>query len=198
MDRGRKILKIHKEVVALKKSPLYKYRTRNKYLPVIGEGSLDASIIFIGEAPGENEAKTGKPFHGRSGKMLDELLTSIKMDRQKVYITNLVNDRPHDNRDPSPKEIALYGTFLERQIEIIKPKVIATLGRHSMKYIFEKFSLNSEIQVISKVHGKTYKILASWGEVIIIALYHPAVALYNGSMKSVLKDDFKVLKRHIK
>jgi DNA polymerase len=153
--------------------------------------------MFVGEAPGENEAKTAKPFCGRSGKLLDELLASIGMDRKSVYVTNLVKDRPPGNRDPEPNEISLYGTFLERQIDILKPKVIATLGRHSMKYIFEKYGLALDLNVVSKIHGKEFKATTPHGEVTVVALYHPAVALYNGSMKGVLLEDFKVLKKYI-
>ncbi len=189
--------KIRAEITGLSKSSLYKYRTENKYFPVIGEGSIDSHIMFIGEAPGETEAKTGKPFCGRSGKLLDELLASIGMDRAKVYVTNLVKDRPQDNRDPSPDEIALYGPYLDRQIEIIQPKIIATLGRHSMKYIFEHYGLGSLLAPVSEIHGKEFNTRASYGTLTVVALYHPAVALYNGSMKPVLVEDFKVLKKYI-
>lgn len=196
MSNSDEFKKIAQEILELTESPLYDYRIENKYIPVMGEGSHDAHLMFVGEAPGETEAKTGKPFCGRSGKMLDELLASIKMDRTKVYVTNLVNDRPPGNRDPEPNEIKLYGPFLERQIEVMKPKVIATLGRHSMKYIFEKYGLGSELQVISKIHGKEFKAKTSYGEVAVVALYHPAVALYNGSKKGELLKDFKVLNKY--
>jgi uracil-DNA glycosylase len=189
--------KIKDEILSLADSPLYAYRVENKYFPVIGEGSHDANLMFVGEAPGENEAKTAKPFCGRSGKLLDELLASIGMDRKTVYVTNLVKDRPPENRDPLPSEIELYGPFLDRQIEILKPKVIATLGRHSMKYLFERFGLGAELQPISKIHGKEFKGKTSYGEVTLVALYHPAVALYNGSMKAQLLEDFKCLKKYI-
>lgn len=195
-SRTDQMKKIRDEVLALKESPLYGYRTENKYFPVIGEGSHDAHIMFVGEAPGETEAKTAKPFCGRSGKLLDDLLASIGMDRAKVYVTNLVKDRPPGNRDPEPAEIALYATYLDRQIEILQPKVIATLGRHSMKYLFEKFGLGDVLQSVSKIHGESFKVKAPYGEVTIVALYHPAVALYNGSMKGVLLEDFKILKKY--
>ena len=181
----------------LTQSPLFIYRTENNYFPVIGEGSHEAHLMFVGEAPGETEAKTGKPFCGRSGKLLDELLASIGMDRKTVYVTNLVKDRPPGNRDPEPSEIELYGPYLLKQIEIMKPRVIATLGRHSMKYIFEHFGIASQLQTVSKIHGKEFKGAASYGEVMIVALYHPAVALYNGSMKVQLLSDFQVLKKYI-
>ncbi len=185
------------EIEAFEGSPLYSYRKENGYLPVIGEGSPGAHLMFVGEAPGETEAKTGKPFCGRSGKLLDELLASIGMDRTKVYVTNLVKDRPQDNRDPSPEEIALYGPFLERQIKIMKPRVIACLGRLSMKYVFERYGLGAELQPISKIHGKEFEGQAPYGPVTVVALYHPAVALYNGGMKGQLLEDFKLLKKYI-
>ncbi len=193
----KELEKIRDEILGLKESPLYAFRVKNNYFPVIGEGNHQSHIMFVGEAPGETEAKTAKPFCGRSGKLLDELLLSIKMDRTAVYVTNLVKDRPQDNRDPSPEEIALYGPFLERQIEIIKPRVIACLGRLSMKYIFEKYGLGAELRPISKIHGKEFKGTAPYGTVTVIALYHPAAALYNGGMKPVLIEDFKTLKKYI-
>jgi uracil-DNA glycosylase len=197
MSNSDELQKICEEISSLQASPLYKYRIENGYLPVIGEGDHESRVMFVGEAPGETEAKSGKPFCGRAGKMLDELLVSIGMDRKSVYVTNLVKDRPPENRDPEPKEIELYGPYLDRQIEIIKPKVIATLGRHSMKYIFERYGLASELQVISKIHGKEFRGVAPYGEVAVVALYHPAAALYNGGMRGQLKEDFKALKKHI-
>lgn len=196
MSKHDEMKQIRDELLNLTNSPLYTYRTENKYFPVVGEGSHDAHIVFIGEAPGETEAKTARPFCGRSGKMLDELLASIGLDRQSVYITNLVKDRPPGNRDPEPAEITLYASFLDRQIDIIQPKVIGLLGRYSMKYIFEKFGLATVLQPISKLHGQVFSAEASYGPITIIAFYHPAAALYNGSMKPVLMDDFKILKKY--
>lgn len=190
--------KIENELLNFKKSPLYKYRTKNNFLPVIGEGSFNAKIVFIGEAPGKNEAKTGKPFCGASGKILDELLSHIKLERKNVYITNIVKDRPEDNRDPKPKEIELYAPFLDKQLQIIKPKIIATLGRFSMEYIMKKFGLDESLNSISKIHGKSFKTKTKWGEVFVIPLYHPAVAVYNRNKLSLLKKDFKVLNGKIK
>lgn len=188
---------IEKELKNLKRSPLYTYRTENNYTPVIGEGSQSAHIMFVGEAPGKTEAETGKPFCGRSGKMLDELLASIGMDRTTVYVTNLVKDRPQDNRDPSQDEIALYGPLLARQISLIQPHIVVALGRLSMKYLFETYGLAEHLAPISKIHGTEFKGTTSYGTVTVVALYHPAFALYNGSMKPVLKKDFKILKKYI-
>jgi DNA polymerase len=180
---------IHDELVALK-CPLADERRANKVFPVIGEGSHMAKIMFIGEAPGKNEAATGKPFCGASGKFLSELLTSIGIMREDVYITNIVKDRPTDNRDPSLEEIAQYGPFLDKQIEIIQPKAIVTLGRFSMQYIMNKLGLELELGPISKIHGKVFYVRKT----AVIPLYHPAAALYNGGMRGTLAEDFKVIK----
>lgn len=186
--------KIRDEVVALKNSPLYKFRIENKNLPVIGEGSHFAKIMFIGEAPGRNEAKTGRPFCGAAGKILDELLLSADIKREEVYVTNIVKDRPPQNRDPLPNEIEIYGPFLDRQIEIIKPQVLATLGRYSMGYIMNKFGLEFELEPISKIHGKVFETDLPYGKVKVVPLYHPAVAVYNSHTKDLLKKDFEILK----
>ena len=194
MDRKTELLKnIRDEVLALSKSPLYEYRTKNKYFPVIGEGSHDAKIMFVGEAPGRNEAKTGKPFCGRAGEILNELLLNTDIKREDVYITNIVKDRPQENRDPTQEEIDIYGPFLDRQIDILQPSIIASLGRYSMVYIMEKFKLHELLKPISVLHGKSFPATASYGPVTIIPLYHPAVAVYNVHMKGALMEDFKVL-----
>jgi len=196
-NRTEQMKKIKDEIVAAKDSPLYDFRVKNKYFPVIGEGSHNAKIMFIGEAPGKNEAETGRPFCGASGRVLGELLASIGIDRKEVYITNIVKDRPPENRDPLPNEIEFYAPFLDLQIEIIKPEIIATLGRFSMAYIMKKFGLESELKSISAIHGKVFIAQTSYGSVKIIPLYHPAVAVY-GTNKEILKKDFKVLKQFIK
>jgi uracil-DNA glycosylase family 4 len=195
-ERREKLKQIKDEVIALKESPLYQERIKNKVFPVIGEGSHFAAIMMIGEAPGKNEAQTGRPFVGASGKFLNELLEGAGIKREEIYITNIVKDRPTENRDPSPEEIRLYGPFLDRQIDIIQPAVIVTLGRFSMNYIMNKFDLGFDIEPIGKAHGKSYKAKASYGSVSIIPLYHPAVALYNGSMRPVLIKDFEIVKEH--
>ena len=146
--------KLAEEIIGLESSPLYPYRTQNGYLPVIGEGSLDAKIMFIGEAPGLSEAQSGRPFVGRAGKFLDELLNSINLNREKVYITNIVKDRPPDNRDPRADEIKIYAPFLERQLTIIQPRIIATLGRFAMNYTLKLFKLPQYSQPIGSLHGK--------------------------------------------
>lgn len=193
-NRTELLRKIKDEVLNLKESPLYQERVKNKVFPVIGEGSHYARIMFIGEAPGRNEAATGRPFCGSAGKILDELLLSIGILRQDVYVTNIIKDRPPLNRDPLPSEIETYAPFLDRQIEIIEPKVIVTLGRFSMDYIMRKFNLGTELKSISQIHSRIFNSQASYGPVKIIPLYHPAVAIYNRDLKGTLKTDFKILK----
>lgn len=193
-NRTELMRQIKDEIVDGKDLPLYLERVKNKNLPVIGEGSHYAKIMFIGEAPGKNEAMTGRPFCGASGRILDELLESVGIKREDVYVTNIVKDRPSlSNRDPLPHEIEAYGPFLDRQIEIIQPKIIATLGRFSMKYIMGKFGLEDKLEGISKIHGKLFDAKVSYGTVKIIPLYHPAVAVYNANEKEVLMADFKAL-----
>jgi uracil-DNA glycosylase family 4 len=152
---------------------------------VSGEGNEEAEIMFIGEGPGQREDELGRPFVGPAGKFLDELLESIKLKREDVYIANVVKCRPPNNRDPLPEETEACWPWLEKQIEIINPKLIVALGRYSM----ERFLPN---QKISKIHGKAMRRnIPELGTRIFYALYHPAAALYNGSMREVLIEDFK-------
>jgi DNA polymerase len=196
MDKTPLLKEIRDQVWDLKNSPLYAYRVENGNYPVLGEGSHDAKIMFVGEAPGKNEAKTGKPFCGRAGALLDELLQSIGLPRQNVYITNIVKDRPPENRDPFPDEIALYGPYLDRQIDIIHPKVIAALGRFSAAYIFNLLHI-AETRPISATHGEVFEGTTSYGTIAFVPLYHPAAAIYNQSLKETLVKDFQALKRFI-
>lgn len=197
MDKNEKyelLKQVRDEIARLKKSPLYEFRMQNGNFPVIGEGNHNAEIMFIGEAPGKNEAATGKPFCGAAGNILTELIKSVGLGREDVYITNIVKDRPPGNRDPLPEEIAIYAPFTDRQIEIIQPKVIVTLGRYSMAYIMQKFSLLWEMKSISQIHGKVFDGRVSYGEIKIIPMYHPAVALYQSSLKEQMVKDFQTLK----
>ncbi len=152
---------------------------------VPGEGSAEAEIMFIGEGPGQKEDELGRPFVGAAGKFLDEMLETINLKREDVYIANVVKCRPPNNRDPLPEEAEACWTWLEKQIEIINPKLVVTLGRHSM----ERFLPN---QKISQIHGKAMRRnIPGLGSRVFYALYHPAAALYNGSMRTVLIQDFK-------
>jgi len=194
-DRTELLRQIKDEVINLTESPLYEYRTSNGYFPVIGQGSHYAKIMFIGEAPGENEAKTGIPFCGRSGKLLDEMLESVGIAREDVYITNIVKDRPPKNRDPQKGEIDLYVPFLERQIDIIQPEVIATLGRYSMVFILKKFGAPEAKAKISAIHGTLINVQASYGEIKVLPLFHPASALYSPLTRDTHFEDFKMLEQ---
>lgn len=153
---------------------------------VMGDGNTDADIVFIGEAPGKNEDEQGLPFVGAAGKFLNEMLAGIELTRSDVYITNIVKYRPPNNRDPLPEEKKAFWPYLVRQLEIIKPKVIVTLGRHSMEYFLPDFK-------ISAVHGEPKCIPFGTMKVVILPLYHPAAALYNGGMRQTLIEDFNKL-----
>jgi len=193
MSKLEELKKIRDEVWNLKESPLYEERIKNNAYPVIGEGSHNSAVMFIGEAPGKNEAATGRPFCGRSGKVLDTLLAHIDLDRKDVYITNIVKDRPTNNRDPKSDEIELYAPFLDRQIEIIQPKIIVTLGRFSMEYIMKRYGLTEKFDSISKIHGHKFETDFSYGKVFVLPLYHPAVAVYNNNLLDGLKKDFEAV-----
>lgn len=146
---------------------------------VMGDGNPDADIVFVGEAPGKNEDEQGKPFVGAAGQFLNEMLAGIGLRREDIYITNIVKYRPPDNRDPLPEEKEAFWPYLLRQIKVIEPKVIITLGRHSMEYFLPSCK-------ISQVHGQPKR----RGELVILPLFHPAAALYNGNMRQTLIDDF--------
>ena len=196
MIKTDEMKKIRDEVWALKESPLYAYRIAEGNYPVLGEGSHDAKIMFVGEAPGRNEAKTGRPFCGAAGKILDELLAGIGVPRESVYITNIVKDRPPENRDPFPEEIALYSSFLDRQIAVIQPKVLAGLGRFSSSYLMNLAHISDQ-RPISAIHGQVFEGQLSYGSVSIVPLYPPAAAIYNQSLKETLKKDFTILKQFL-
>jgi len=193
-DLEIELRKIRDEVINCKKCPLYEERIKDGFYPVIGEGNHQAKIMFIGEAPGLQEAKTGRPFCGRSGRILDELLGSVSIKRENVYITNILKDRPPKNRDPQKEEIKICVSYLERQIELIEPVVICSLGRYAMEFLMLKFGLGDVIEPISKIHGKVFEVKILSQNIKIIPFYHPAVATYNPNMKEVLQKDFQVLK----
>jgi len=151
---------------------------------VMGDGNLDADIVFIGEAPGKNEDLQGLPFVGAAGKFLNEMLSTINLERQDVYITNIVKYRPPENRDPTPEEKAAFWPYLVKQLQIINPKIIITLGRHSMEYFLPSMK-------ISDVHGQPKRVDFGDKKVVILPLFHPAAALYNGGLRQTLLDDFQ-------
>ena len=194
---NEELKQIRDEVFNLHDSPLYEFRIKNKFYPVIGEGNHFAKFMFIGEAPGKNEALTGRPFCGAAGKVLDDLCNSIGLNRKDVYVTNIVKDRPPNNRDPLPEEISIYAPFLDRQINIIQPEILVTLGRFSMQYIMMKFGLVDKLQSISIIHGKEFEAWADYGLITISPMYHPAAVIYNRVLFDSLKNDFLKLKKFL-
>jgi uracil-DNA glycosylase len=157
---------------------------------VMGDGNIDADIVFIGEAPGKNEDEQGLPFVGAAGKFLNEMLGEAGMDRSDVYITNIVKYRPPNNRDPLPEEKKEFWPYLLKQLQIIQPKVVITLGRHSMEYFLPDMK-------ISQIHGQAKRIKFGDDHLVIVPLYHPAAALYNGGMRQTLIDDFLLVPKII-
>jgi len=162
------------EIIACRDCELANYRT--KVVP--GEGAEDADLLFIGEAPGWHEDQQGRPFVGPAGQFLDQLLASIDLRREEVYIANVIKCRPPQNRDPLPAEIQSCRKWLDRQIEIIQPQMIITLGRYSLAQYFPNES-------IGKIHGKPRKS----GGVIYYPMYHPAAALHQGSLRRTIETE---------
>ena len=176
---------------------------------VFADGSPDADIVFIGEAPGKNEDEQGLPFVGAAGKFLNEMLESIGLKRADIYITNIVKYRPPNNRDPEPDEKKAFWPYLVRQLDVIQPKLVVTLGRHSMEYflpgqkisalhgepkrislrldrglkIEDRGEMSDKVSTVSDLESSTWKL-------VVLPLFHPAAALYNGSMRETLVDDF--------
>jgi uracil-DNA glycosylase family 4 len=146
---------------------------------VFGTGNPDAEIVFIGEAPGKNEDLKGEPFVGAAGKFLNEMLEMIGLSREDIYITNIVKYRPPDNRDPLPTEKEVFLPYLESQLEVIQPKLVVTLGRHSLNCFLPDLQ-------ISVCHGQPKRFNGR----VFLPLFHPAAALYNGQMRQTLIDDF--------
>lgn len=177
MGKQEELAELKKDMEEDRTLPLY--GTANF---VFGEGDIDAAVIFIGEGPGFHEDRLSRPFVGRAGQLLDRLLAMISWPRQSVYITNILKRRPPENRDPLPEEVKAYGPYLQRQIEIINPKMIAALGRFAMSY----FLPNAKI---SKDHG----VAQYAGDYLILPLYHPAAALRSMQVLKDLEADFKQL-----
>jgi DNA polymerase len=180
MDKQKELEKITEEVEACRTCSLAKSATR----PVPGNGSPKAEIMLIGEAPGYWEDQKGIPFVGPAGKLLDELLASIDLNREKVFVTNVLKHRPPDNRDPLPEEVKVCQPFLERQINIIQPKVIITLGRFAMYHFLP-------LGKISRDHGQGKVIEYAGRRLILIPMFHPAAALRAGEVDRQLREDFK-------
>jgi uracil-DNA glycosylase len=174
-DRERALAEIAEEIRDCTRCELHKTRTKS----VPGEGPADARVMLIGEAPGWNEDQQGRPFVGAAGRFLEELLAKAGMKRDEVFITNVVKSRPPGNRDPLPDEIAACAPYLERQIEVIDPDVIVTLGRFSMARWFPG-------ERISRIHGQPKQV----GRRLIVPMYHPAAALHQQALRATIEEDF--------
>lgn len=203
MSKSDELLNIAAEII---KNNLCPELSEQATQMVFGDGNPDADVVFIGEAPGKKEDETGVPFVGAAGKFLEEMLQLIHLDRKDIYITNIVKYRPPNNRDPLPEEKKAFWPYLVRQLDVIKPKLVVTLGRHSMEYFLPN-------QKISAIHGEPKRIRfgdrrpvtedrgeattssisdlqSSVWKLVVLPLYHPAAALYNGGMRQTLMDDF--------
>jgi DNA polymerase len=181
MAKPEQLLELHKKYHTSSKCVLKKTATQ----PVFGDGNPNASVVFIGEAPGKKEDETGKPFIGAAGKFLAEMLVMIKMKRDDIYITNIVKYRPPNNRDPEVSEKQSCADWLHAELALINPKLIVFLGRHSMNHFFPELK-------ISDAHGKLINaVLPNISTTHFLPLYHPAAALYNGGMRETLIKDFK-------
>lgn len=187
MDKKEELDKLKARMEQDINLPLRKGATRL----VFGVGNPETEILFVGEGPGYWEDQKGEPFVGNAGKLLDNLLRSINMPRESVYITNVVHHRPPENRDPLPEEILAYGKYLDEIIRIINPKVIVTLGRFSMG----KFLPGAKI---SSVHGKKFDVVWSGKNITVVPMYHPAAALRRGEVMQQIKNDFLKLPSYLK
>lgn len=191
LDQRLKLKLIQQMIVEInecRKCNLWKTRKN----PVPGDGDINTLIVFIGEAPGYWEDVRGKPFVGAAGKLLDSVFNKIGLSRSKVYITNVVKCKPPRNRDPRPEEIEACSPYLDRQLNIIRPKIIVTLGRHSTSYIFSKIGL--KFKSMRESQGRVYKVNL-WGtKTHIVVSYHPAAALYNVKLKEKIEETMKIVK----
>ena len=189
---GKELLEaVASEIIVCCKCKLCK--TRKNAVP--GEGNLESPIMFIGEAPGQSEDIKGKPFVGAAGKFLETLLSEIGLSRNDVFICNIVKCRPPRNREPMPNEIQTCTPYLDRQIKVIKPKFIVTLGNYSTTYIFSKASL--PFNGITQAHGKFYQATILDMQITIFPTFHPAAALYSAKYKETLQRDFQLLKNKL-
>ena len=191
MSRGKLLGAIASEIVDCRQCELW--RTRRNAVP--GEGNPDSKIMFIGEAPGYREDIEGKPFVGSAGEFLETLLSTANLPRENVFIGNILKCRPPRNREPRSQEIEMCTPYIDKQIQIIKPRIIATLGRYATGYIFSKADLRFD--GITKAHGKPCEAVILEMPVLIFPTFHPAASLYSGEYRRLLRRDFKQLKHLI-
>lgn len=194
-DKAAQLAKIQRQILDDKVCPELAEQATQL---VFGDGNPDSEVVFIGEAPGKNEDLQGKPFVGAAGRFLDEMLEMIQLKREDIYITNIVKYRPPNNRDPLPEEKKAFLPYLQSQLEVIAPKVVVTLGRHSTNCFLPDLQ-------ISKAHGQPKRLSIKFQgasnkslPLVILPLFHPAAALYNGGMRQTLIDDFACIPLIIK
>lgn len=190
MDLEEELAQLHERILRCRRCHLSE--TRKNAVP--GEGPITAQVMFVGEAPGRMEDLEGRPFVGRAGRLLDQLLVEAGLERERIFIGNVVKCRPISpegrDRRPTPEEISTCSPYLDRQIELIKPRILCPMGGTATSYLLEKYGFTP--QGISKIHGKLYKVKE--GILYILPLYHPAAALYLNRLKDVLRKDFQRLK----
>lgn len=187
MNKQEELLKIKREMENDETLPLVE--KPEDVIP--GDGNPDAEIVFIGEAGGYHELIQRKPFVGNAGMLLNKLLASINLPREGVYITNMVKTRPPENRDPLPEELAIFAKYLDRELEVIQPKIIVTLGRFSMA----KFLPTARI---SSVHGRKFEVNWKGRDLVVVPMYHPAAALRSSAVLNEIKNDFLKLPECLK
>lgn len=187
-DKAGKIARLREQIAGCRRCPLHETRT----LTVPGEGDPDADIMFIGEAPGRNEDRQGKPFVGRAGDVFDRLLASVELTRDQIYLCNILKCRPPNNRNPLVGEIQACVGSLDLQIKIVNPSVIGTLGNFATMYILEKFGI--PLRKISELAGTSLAVESEFGPKRIVPLYHPAVATYSPTKIDTLLEHFQVFR----
>ena len=197
MNKKSKYKIIVNKINDLRSSPLYSYRIKNNYKAVTGEGSLNAIFMFIGEAPGKNEAEQGKPFIGAAGKKLDELLQRAGLNRQDIFITSILFDRPPKNRNPKKVEIEIYKPFLIEILDLIEPKIIVTLGNFAVKTLEKELNYSRKFHGLGVDHGKIIEAKIGKRKVKIFPSYHPAAMFYNRKLEKVINKDFTRLKNMV-
>lgn len=196
-EKAALVKTLRDDVLAADKSPLYAFRKENGHFPVVGDGNPDAPLLFIGQSPAISEARVGRAFVGASGDFLVEMLRDIGLEREDVFITNVVLDALPIKRDPTSDELKFYAPFVDRLIDIIQPAVLVPLGGYAMTHVLKKYDVPEKNGKISQLHGTLIDAKTHYGAVYIVPMYHPAMALYSPKSRDMLKKDFAKLKNFI-
>ncbi len=191
--KGQRFEELHRALETDTHAPLYSQRMENGYRPVCGEGSPDAQIMFIGEAPGAREAVFGRPFIGAAGHLLHDLIKLYKIDRKYIYLTNLIKDRTPEGRNPVESEINHYARYLEEEIDILRPLLVVPMGRLTMSYVLSRFRVPHENARVVDMHGEVMVGQADYGRVKVVPLLHPSAALYDSRCMKTLAHDMRVI-----